>query len=69
MQDSTMKSAVHNYIRQVIRDFVCPVCNISIKAPEKWIIEHHMMHVEKQRLSDKVKDETQQIRNDFHPYF
>lgn len=68
LEPTVFKSAVHNYIRQGIREFVCPVCMINIKAPEKWIEEHHMSHVMKTRNSEKVKDEEQQVKSEFHVY-
>lgn len=66
LQPQMMQAAVHNYIREDYREYSCPECHITLRAPRKWITEHHMMHVNK--IRDKNNRENEEVRSNFQVY-
>jgi len=58
-----MHAAIHNYIMEPIKEYTCPVCQITIKCPMEWIRAHHKTHFKRD-----FKENEQNISK-IHPYY
>ena len=56
-------AAVHNYIMEPIKQYTCPVCQITIKCPREWIRAHHKNHFKRDRKDNE------QLISKMHPYY
>ena len=59
-----LNQAIHAYDIELIKEYSCPNCNLTIKCPKKWIILHHN-HCRK--VKEKQK-EGGTIQTNFKPY-
>lgn len=63
-QDKNMlKAASYGYATEIIKTWSCPVCNLSIKCPKKWIIQHIKIHETRERKENEV------FESKLNPYF
>jgi hypothetical protein len=59
-----IKQAIHAYDTELIKEYSCPNCNLTIKCPKKWIILHHN-HCKKVKDKQKMNEV---IQTNFKPY-
>lgn len=59
-----INQAIHEYNTELIKEYSCPNCNLTIKCPKKWIILHHNQC---KKVKDKMK-ENEMIKSNFKPY-
>jgi hypothetical protein len=58
-----LKQAVKSYSTELIKEYSCPNCNLTIKCPKKWII----LHFQKCSSVHKRK-ENEIIQSKLNPY-
>ena len=59
-----MNQAIHAYQTELIKEYSCPHCGLTIKCPKKWIILHHNFC---RKVKEKQKD-NESIQTNFKPY-
>jgi hypothetical protein len=60
---SMIKQAIKAYDTELIKEYSCPNCNLTIKCPKKWII----LHFQKCSKVHKRK-ENETIQSKVNPY-
>lgn len=60
-----LNAAIHNYVLEQVKQWQCPVCQITIKAPKQWMIQH--LHSHKVFFKDRKENEV--IEHKVNPYF
>lgn len=54
--NENMKKAELDYLTDPIKERVCPVCGICIRAPDQWFRQHTKIHSSRMREADKLRD-------------
>lgn len=64
----SVSSAWKEYQDDMIKEYVCPYCQITIKAARTWFRQHLKIHSNKSRYSEKTKKD-EAFKTDSKVYF
>jgi len=57
------QASMHNFFMEPFKEFFCPHCQISIKAPKEWVKQHIKTH-----FRDDSKKENEMLIAKVNPY-
>ncbi len=60
-----LKAAIYNYSVEPIKTWGCPICQIAIKGPKAWMLQHIKNH----EKNPRERKENEVIENKVNPYF
>lgn len=63
-----LQAATINYINEPIKEYKCPNCQISVRCPKAWIIQHVKQCTKAHPYFEKRKD-NELLEGKLQPYF